>query len=70
MYLFYVPILESTVVELCNNTNLNCVHGCRLKHGVTRTTGHTTADVECFCKDGFDADKNDCTGNILSCLIK
>ena len=63
MYLFDVPVLELSVDKLCNDANLNCTHGCRLKPGVDD-------DVECFCKDGFDAYKNACTGNILFSWIK
>ena len=67
-----VPILDATVNELCQNAVLNCAHGCRLKSGITGTTGHTTNDVECFCNDGYKLDTNTktCVGTILVAWIK
>jgi len=62
-----VPILDATISQLCIDAGLDCKQGCRLKPGITATTGHTSNDVECFCNDGFKlgTDKKTCTGNIL-----
>ena len=53
-------VLDATVKSLCENANMGCEHGCRLKAG-------STTEVECFCNDGFElgTDGKTCSGKIL-----